>query len=237
MAPPKPHFTVANHGIHHEYEVKKSQEEFGWKVVDMEDPSDPWVKWDCFNLDVTFDHMDIDWKDLADMEFSWTGVCKMKPGAYLPMHIHAPPEFYYILKGNPMVVLNGIYNRCRPIQCVTIPPNCPHKIYNDTTEEIVFIYTYLPCNEVVTKADLKWVFLEETTPADPADPTKEWCHKSYVKKIHSQCGIGQEPQKERNGHDGLKERNGHDGLKENGLKNGLKKKDSISCICGGETFE
>jgi len=209
----------------------------------MEDPSDPWVKWDCFNLDVTFDHMNIDWKDLADMEFSWTGVCKMKPGTYLPMHIHAPPEFYYILKGNPMVVLNGIYNRCRPIQCVTIPPNCPHKIYNDTQEEIVFIYTYLPCNEVVTKADLKWVFLEETTPADPSDPTREWCHKTYVKKIHSECGPGKTPEK--NGSDGLNwkkelEQNGHDGFKKKDIEqngsDGLKKKASF-CVCGGETFE
>lgn len=231
MAPPKPHFLQANEGIHHEYEVKKSQEEFGWKVVDMEDPSDPWVKWSSFGLDVKFDHMNIDWKDLADMQFSWTGVCKMKPGTYLPMHIHAPPEFYYILKGNPMVVMNGIYNRCRPIQCVTIPPNCPHKIYNDTQEEIVFIYTYLPCSEVVTKDQLKWVFLEDTTPADPNNPTKEWCHKTYVKKIHSKCD---HKPIEMNGKEA--ESNGHDGLR-NGEKGMGKKKDSVSCICGGEIFE
>jgi len=236
MAPPKPHYKPANEGIHHEYEVKKSQEEFGWKVVDMEDPNDPWVKWSSFNLDVKFDHMDIDWKDLADMTFSWTGVCKMKPGTYLPMHTHAPPEFYYILKGNPMVVMNGIYNRCRPIQCVTIPPYCPHKIYNDTQEEIVFIYTYLPCTEVVTKEQLEWVFLEDTTPADPKNPTAEWCHKTYVKKILGGCNKTprlmekNEQEPESNGHDGLKkkgqesESNGHDGLK----------KKSVSCICGAE---
>jgi len=158
------HFEAyCNEGIHHHHEIRRSQCEFGWKIVDAEDDND-WSKWHSFGLDVKFEYMDIDWKNLCDMEFSWTGVCKMQPGAYLPLHIHDPPEFYYILKGRPTVVLNGIYNKCKPIQCVTIPPRCPHKIFNDTNEEVIFIYTYLPLNDVCTKDQLGWVFLEDVTP-------------------------------------------------------------------------
>lgn len=156
------HFTSCNKGIHHQHEIEKSQSQFDWKVCDLEDDND-WSKWHDFGLDVQYDFMDIDWKNLCDMEFSWTGICKMKPGSYLPLHIHDPPETYYILKGEPTVVLNGIWNRCRPIQCVTIPPRCPHKIFNDTDAEVIFIYTYLPLNDICTKDQLNWVFLEDTT--------------------------------------------------------------------------
>ena len=56
---------------------------------------------------------------------------------------------YLFLSGSPVVILDGIRNRTKPWQCVTIPSECPHGIDNDTEEEVVIAWIYCTLNEKV----------------------------------------------------------------------------------------
>ena len=49
----------------------------------------------------------------------------------------------YCVQGTPIVKLNGIKNRVKKWQCVSIPSLCPHGIYNDTEEQVIVLWCYV----------------------------------------------------------------------------------------------
>jgi len=160
LPPPPPHFAACTADVDPEV-VTNSQKEFPWRVVDWNDDRD-WVSWPALGLNVKKSFGTCEWKDMTDQEHMFTGVVKLLPGGYEPEHIHDPPMVYYILEGTPTVILNGVPNKTRPGQCVTIPGRCPHAVDNPKDCPTAFwIWCYTPPNAKVNKHDLNWVWREE----------------------------------------------------------------------------
>ena len=91
------------------------------------------------------------WRNCTDLSHAWTGLVSLTPGQTEPYHRHTTPMFYYILQGEPIVTLNGIKNRTKKWQCVTIPSNCPHAIDNDGDQEVVVLWTYVSLSDKVDR--------------------------------------------------------------------------------------
>jgi len=160
LPPPPPHFAACTADVDPE-EVAKSQKEFPWRVTDWNDDR-KWVDWPALGLNVKESFGTILWKEMADQEHMFTGVAKLLPGAIEPCHIHDPPMVYYILEGTPIVELNGIPNKTRPGQCVTIPGLCPHRIVNpEDAPTALWIWCYTPPTTTVNKHHLNWAWKEE----------------------------------------------------------------------------
>ena len=122
-----------------------------------------WITWDylglkvcriieatlCLHNDISMimkvkhDKHKLMWRNCTDLSHAWTGLVSLTPGQTEPYHRHTTPMFYYILQGEPIVTLNGIKNRTKKWQCVTIPSECPHGINNDSDEEVVILWTYV----------------------------------------------------------------------------------------------
>merc|ERR1719153_1150417 len=157
--------TVHNWGCNHEFhsrgEVEKSQAEFDWKVVEPYDGK-RWVSWDVLGQKVKDEKHKLEWRNCADITHAWTGLVSLRPGQVEPLHKHTTPMIYYILQGKPIVSLNYISNRTSKWQCVSIPSECPHAIYNDTEEEVVIAWCYVSNKEKVNPSEnYNWVWLED----------------------------------------------------------------------------
>ena len=90
------------------------------------------------------------WRNCTDITHAWTGLVILKPGQAEPLHKHTTPMFYYILQGQPIITLNGIKNRTKKWQCITIPSECPHAIDNDLEEDVIILWTYVSLTDKVT---------------------------------------------------------------------------------------
>eukprot|EP00088_Acartia_fossae_P008489 TRINITY_DN14053_c0_g1_i1.p1 TRINITY_DN14053_c0_g1~~TRINITY_DN14053_c0_g1_i1.p1 ORF type:complete len:290 (-),score=64.93 TRINITY_DN14053_c0_g1_i1:303-1148(-) len=157
------HHYPCNMEFHGPEEVHRSQKEYNWKVVDPFADNN-WTSWAAIGESVPHPKYEIKWKNCADISHAWTGIMYFTPGQIEPLHHHSAPMIYYILKGQPIVTLNGIKNRTSSWQCVSIPAYCPHSCYNDSDEEVVVAWTYLT-NQVSAKPrpgkDFEWKFLQE----------------------------------------------------------------------------
>ena len=100
-------------------------------------------------MKVKHDKHKLMWRNCTDLSHAWTGLVSLTPGQTEPYHRHTTPMFYYILQGEPIVTLNGIKNRTKKWQCVTIPSECPHGINNDSDEEVVILWTYVSLTDKV----------------------------------------------------------------------------------------
>ena len=90
------------------------------------------------------------WRNCCDLSHAWTGLVKLTTGQREPYHKHTTPMFYYILQGQPIITLNGIKNRTKKWQCITIPSECPHAIDNDLEEDVIILWTYVSLTDKVT---------------------------------------------------------------------------------------
>merc|ERR1711936_439474 len=142
-------------------EVKKSQTEFDWKVVEPYDGK-RWVSWDVLGQKVKEEKHKLEWRNCADINHAWTGLVSLKPGQIEPCHNHTTPEILYVLQGSPIIALNHTKNRTTKWQCVSIPSKCPHSIINDTEEEVIIAWIYISLHDKVNPStNYNWVWLEE----------------------------------------------------------------------------
>jgi len=158
------HHFEASDEFHSRMEVKKSLEEYPWKVVEPYDGK-PWVSWDVLGLKVPHPKYNLKWRNCAEMSLGWTGLVVLGPGQVEPLHNHTTPMIYYILQGEPIITLNYIKNRTSKWQCINIPSYCPHGIINDSEDvEVVIAWCYLPLEDHAKPSPDKnynWQFLEE----------------------------------------------------------------------------
>jgi len=162
--PSLPHDYRCNQEFHSKAEVDKSRAEFDWKVVEPYDgqAGDEWMSWDDIGLEVKDDRHKLMWRYCADLSHAWTGLVSLQPGQAEPCHRHTTPELFYILQGEPIISLNGVRNRTKKWQCVTIPSNCPHAIDNDGDQEVVVLWTYVSLSDKVNPdTNYNWVWLED----------------------------------------------------------------------------
>jgi len=137
------HHTPCSEQFHTLDQVRNSQKEYNWKIVDPFSATAKWESWKSIGLEVPDKKYEISWTECADQNHALTGIMRHGPGQVEPLHHHSAPMIYYILQGEPIITLNGIKNRASTWQCVSIPAFCPHRCYNDTKDDVVIAWTYL----------------------------------------------------------------------------------------------
>ncbi len=70
------------------------------------------------------------------------GVAELKPGDWLGLHRHAPPEIYYVLAGAGIVSLDGREIAVRAGSAVFIPGMAEHGIRQTGTEVLRLLYAF-----------------------------------------------------------------------------------------------
>ena len=70
------------------------------------------------------------------------GVAELKPGDWLGLHRHAPPEVYYVFAGNGVVNLEGREMAVRAGSAVFIPGMAEHGIRQTGAELLRFFYGF-----------------------------------------------------------------------------------------------
>jgi mannose-6-phosphate isomerase-like protein (cupin superfamily) len=70
------------------------------------------------------------------------GVAELKPGDWLGLHRHSPPEIYYILAGEGVVTLDGREIAVKAGGAVFIPGMAEHGIHQTGTEVLRFFYGF-----------------------------------------------------------------------------------------------
>jgi mannose-6-phosphate isomerase-like protein (cupin superfamily) len=70
------------------------------------------------------------------------GVAELRPGDWLGLHRHAPPEIYYVLAGAGAVTLNGTEIAIRAGSAVFIPGMAEHGIRQTGAEALRFLYGF-----------------------------------------------------------------------------------------------
>ena len=121
------------------------------QIILLGQARDEWMSWDDIGLEVKDDRHKLMWRYCADLSHAWTGLVSLQPGQAEPCHRHTTPELFYILQGEPIISLNGVRNRTKKWQCVTIPSNCPHAIDNDGDQEVVVLWTYVSLSDKVDR--------------------------------------------------------------------------------------
>lgn len=163
--PELPHDYRCNQEWHKRADIDKSRREFNWKVVEPYDgdSSNEWISWDYLGLKVKDDKHKLTWRNCCDLSHAWTGLVTLTPGQAEPYHRHTTPMFYYILQGHPIITLNGIKNRTKKWQCITIPSECPHAIDNDSEDEdVIILWNYVSLTDKVNPDEnYNWVWLED----------------------------------------------------------------------------
>jgi quercetin dioxygenase-like cupin family protein len=54
------------------------------------------------------------------------GLCVIEPGGSVDTHLHSFEEFFYVVEGNPMIVLDGHAHELVPGACGVVPVGVPH---------------------------------------------------------------------------------------------------------------
>lgn len=76
------------------------------------------------------------------------GLARFPPHApsqksFLAAHRHKQAEFYYLLKGQCVVTIEGMEHACQPGHVLFIPGDAEHGVRNtSTTEEVVFLWGF-----------------------------------------------------------------------------------------------
>jgi len=70
------------------------------------------------------------------------GVAELGPGDWLGLHRHAPPEVYYVLAGEGIVMLSGKETRVKTGSAVFIPGMAEHGVRQTGDERLRFFYGF-----------------------------------------------------------------------------------------------
>jgi mannose-6-phosphate isomerase-like protein (cupin superfamily) len=70
------------------------------------------------------------------------GTATLKPGEWLALHRHAPPEIYFILSGSGAMTIDGERHDVSAGTGIFIPGNAEHGISNAGPETLKFLYAF-----------------------------------------------------------------------------------------------
>jgi len=80
--------------------------------------------------------------DLTPSEGLVAGVSIIEPGGELAMHSHTPPEVYFVLEGEALVMVDGVERKVSAGAAVFIPGDAPHGVRNlfDRAFKIFYVF-------------------------------------------------------------------------------------------------
>jgi quercetin dioxygenase-like cupin family protein len=83
-------------------------------------------------------------------------LCSMEPGGEVGTHLHSTEQSFYVLRGNPEVVVEGHAYRLAADECGLLPVGSPHAWRNGTDEEALWLEANAPAPRISGPADTFW---------------------------------------------------------------------------------
>jgi quercetin dioxygenase-like cupin family protein len=83
-------------------------------------------------------------------------LCSMGPGGEVGTHLHSTEQSFYVLRGNPEVVVEGRAYRLAPHECGLLPVGSPHAWRNGAEEEALWLEANAPAPRISGSPDTFW---------------------------------------------------------------------------------
>jgi quercetin dioxygenase-like cupin family protein len=99
---------------------------------------------------------------------SGLALCSMEPGAQVGTHLHSTEQSFYVLRGNPEVVVEGGPFRLAANECGLLPVGVPHAWRNTADEEAVWLEANAPAPRISGPPDTFWT--GEPLPSSAGEP-------------------------------------------------------------------
>jgi quercetin dioxygenase-like cupin family protein len=87
---------------------------------------------------------------------SGLALCSMEPGGEVGTHLHSTEQSFYVLRGNPEVVVEGRAYRLAPDECGLLPVGSPHAWRNGAEEEALWLEANAPAPRISGPPDTFW---------------------------------------------------------------------------------
>ena len=91
----------------------------------------------------------------------------LAPGGHVGTHLHSTEQSFYVLSGNPLLILDGRPHRLGPDHCGLLPVGVPHAWRTEPGEEARWLEMNAPAPRVSGPPDTFWT----GEPLPPADAT------------------------------------------------------------------
>jgi quercetin dioxygenase-like cupin family protein len=92
----------------------------------------------------------------VDAVHSGLALCSMEPGVEVGLHLHSTEQSFYVLRGNPELILDGAAYRLAPDDCGLAPVGVPHAWRNGGDEEAVWLEANAPAPRLSGPPDTFW---------------------------------------------------------------------------------
>ena len=96
-------------------------------------------------------------------------LCALDPSGRVDTHLHSTEQSFYVLRGNPVVAVDGQSYRLAPDECGLLPVGVPHAWRNDTQDEAVWLEMNAPAPRLSGPPDTFWTG-EAPPSGDAASP-------------------------------------------------------------------
>jgi quercetin dioxygenase-like cupin family protein len=87
---------------------------------------------------------------------SGLALCSMEPGGEVGTHLHSTEQSFYVLRGDPEVVVEGRAYQLAPDECGLLPVGSPHAWRNGTEEEALWLEANAPAPRISGPPDTFW---------------------------------------------------------------------------------
>jgi quercetin dioxygenase-like cupin family protein len=105
---------------------------------------------------------------------SGLALCSLAPGGEVGTHLHSTEQSFYVVRGNPDVVVDGRAHRLAPNECGFLSVGSPHAWRNPTEEETLWLEATAPAPRISGPSDTFWTGEplppSSGTPLDIRDP-------------------------------------------------------------------
>jgi quercetin dioxygenase-like cupin family protein len=87
---------------------------------------------------------------------SGLSLCSMEPGGEVSTHIHSTEQSFYVLRGNPELIVEARAHRLAPDECGLLPVGSAHAWRNGSGEEALWLEANAPAPRISGPADTFW---------------------------------------------------------------------------------
>lgn len=87
---------------------------------------------------------------------SGLALCSMEPGGEVGTHLHSTEQSFYVLGGDPEVVVEGRAYQLGPHECGLLPVGSPHAWRNGSEEDALWLEANAPAPRISGSPDTFW---------------------------------------------------------------------------------
>lgn len=98
----------------------------------------------------------------------------LEPGGHVSTHLHSTEQSFYVLEGNPSLMIDGRAHELAPDECGLLPVGVPHAYWNGTGQTARWLEVNAPAPRISGPPDTFWTgeptIASDAGPVDIRDP-------------------------------------------------------------------